>query len=82
MSKLFRIFVADMKALSRKIGTILTRSSKTIGLVALALGAMLFAVSLFVSAPNTKDDLLVIGLASILTGVVFLYKTMRKQGGY
>ncbi len=82
MSKLFRIFVADMKTLLRKIGTMLTQNSKIIGLTALGLGVMLFVITLFVSAPNAKDNLLLIGLAGILTGVIFLYKTMKKQGGY
>lgn len=71
-----------MKALVRKIGMFLTRSSKAIGAGTLSLGATSFIVSLFVSDPNVKDDLLILGLLSILTGVFFLYKTMKKQGGY
>lgn len=71
-----------MKVLFRKIGMFLTRNSLSIGVGGLFLGATSFVVSLFVSDPNAKDDLLILGLLSILTGIFFLYKTMKKQGEY
>lgn len=71
-----------MKALVRKIGMFLTRNSLAIGVGGGSLGATSFVVSLFIADPNVKDDLLILGLLSILTGVFFLYKTMKKQGGY
>ena len=82
MTKLFRTFVADMKALLRKTGAFLTRNSKIIGQAALVLGVISFIGSLFISTPNAKDNLLLIGLASILAGVIFIYKAMKGQGRY